>query len=199
MVLPTTVDPVNEIFATSGCVLISGPTTSPLPVTMLKTPGGKPAECNACVTICVCSALISLGLTTAVQPAARAAASLPQMKPALLFHGVIKAATPSGCMTTSARPMRRVNSYACNTLAASSNTLAACLAIQRARETGAPYSSTMASNSASSLASTASRKRSSMAMRSAFVDKENVPNARLAAAMARRASCASARRTRPIT
>jgi hypothetical protein len=51
---------------------------------------------SASVTTCVWIALISLGLTTAVQPAAIAAASLPQMKPASLFHGVMRPATPRG-------------------------------------------------------------------------------------------------------
>ncbi len=108
--LPTAVDPVNEILAMSGWALSSAPTVSPRPVTMLKTPAGSPASCSASVTTCVWMALISLGLTIAVQPAASAAASLPQMKPASLFHGVMRPATPSGSITTSALPARRVNS-----------------------------------------------------------------------------------------
>ena len=36
---------------------------------MLNTPAGNPAACSASVTTCVWIALISLGLTTAVQPA----------------------------------------------------------------------------------------------------------------------------------
>jgi hypothetical protein len=87
-------------------------------------PADRPRAAPA-VTIRVCNALISLGLTTAVQPAAIAAASLPQMKPALLFQGVISPATPSGSITTSAVPMRRVKSYCSSTLAISNNTLAA--------------------------------------------------------------------------
>jgi len=55
-------------------------------------------------------ALISLGLITVVQPAAIAMASLLQMAPALLFHGVISTETPTGSMTTVAEPMRRSNS-----------------------------------------------------------------------------------------
>lgn len=52
-------------------------------------------------------ALISDGLITIVVPAAIAVASLVQMKPILLFHGVIAAATPTGSMTTSALPICR--------------------------------------------------------------------------------------------
>jgi hypothetical protein len=48
----------------------------------------------------VCNALISLGLITQVDPLAIAIASLPQMKPALLFHGVISPTTPSGSIVT---------------------------------------------------------------------------------------------------
>jgi hypothetical protein len=59
-----------------------------------------------------------------VQPTAIAATSLPQMKPASLFHGVMSPATPSGSITTSAIPTRRVKSYASSTCAMLSRTLA---------------------------------------------------------------------------
>ncbi len=49
---------------------------------------------KASVRICVCIALISLGLMTIVVPAAMAVASFEVMKPILLFHGVMAAATP---------------------------------------------------------------------------------------------------------
>ncbi len=110
--LPVFVEPVNEIFATSGWRLRVSPTVSPRPVTMLNTPGGSAASRSASVTICVCRALISLGLMTAVQPAASAAASLPQINPASLFHGVISPATPSGVICTVAAPAEVTNSNA---------------------------------------------------------------------------------------
>ncbi|MCY1249247.1 hypothetical protein D9M72_627640 [compost metagenome] len=53
-------------------------------------------------------ALISDGLITIVVPAAIAVASLVQMKPMLLFQGVMAAATPTGSMTTAALPICRV-------------------------------------------------------------------------------------------
>ncbi|MNL37586.1 hypothetical protein D3C87_1597410 [compost metagenome] len=111
---PTADDPVNEILATSGWRAISSPTTSPRPLTTLNTPGGSPASCNALTTTCVCNALISLGLMTAVQPAASAVASLLQMKPALLFQGVIRPVTPTGVRMTLAMPTCSSKSNACN-------------------------------------------------------------------------------------
>ncbi|MCY1308815.1 hypothetical protein D9M70_588520 [compost metagenome] len=53
-------------------------------------------------------ALISDGLITIVVPAAIAVASLVQMKPMLLFQGVMAASTPTGSMTTAALPICRV-------------------------------------------------------------------------------------------
>ena len=41
---PTRFDPVNEIARSSGAATIASPTTEPLPTTMLKTPGGRPAS-----------------------------------------------------------------------------------------------------------------------------------------------------------
>ena len=47
MARPTAVEPVKLILATSGCVLSSAPTTSPLPLTTLNTPAGRCASCSA--------------------------------------------------------------------------------------------------------------------------------------------------------
>ncbi len=107
--LPTAVEPVNEILAMSGWRVISAPTASPRPVTMLTTPGGRPARCSARVMTSVCTALNSLGLITALLPAAMAIASLLAMKPAFAFHGVIMPTTPCGTMVTRAPPTSRSN------------------------------------------------------------------------------------------
>lgn len=96
------------------------------------------------------------------------------MNPELLFQGVMRPSTPSGRITTSAVPALRVKSYCSSTSAALSKTLAAWSAIQRERETGAPYSSITASVSSSARALTASCIRRSMAMRSALSVLENV-------------------------
>ena len=45
--LPTSVEPVNVIFATSACSASALPATSPRPFTTLKTPGGPPASTNS--------------------------------------------------------------------------------------------------------------------------------------------------------
>ncbi len=44
MILPTWVEPVNAILSTPGCATSAAPAVSPSPVTMLTTPGGKPAS-----------------------------------------------------------------------------------------------------------------------------------------------------------
>ena len=93
---PMGVDPVNAILATSGLRLSSAPTISPSPVTKLTTPAGSPASWKASIRTWVCIALISLGLMTTVQPAAMAGATLMAIEPALEFHGVKTATTPSG-------------------------------------------------------------------------------------------------------
>ena len=85
--LPAAVEPVKVTLATSGWLANSAPTTSPRPVTMLNRPAGAPAAWSASVTIWVWMALISLGLITTVQPAAMAVAILLQMKLTLLFQG----------------------------------------------------------------------------------------------------------------
>ncbi|MNP48996.1 hypothetical protein D3C76_1431550 [compost metagenome] len=104
------VDPVNEIFAMCGLVLISSPTSLPRPNRMLKTPLGKSARCNAWASTSVCKGLNSLGLITEAQPAAMADASLLQIVPAVLFQGAISAATPTGSITTVASPTERTRS-----------------------------------------------------------------------------------------
>ena len=42
---PARVEPVKETMSTSGCADIAEPTTSPVPLTRLNTPGGVPASC----------------------------------------------------------------------------------------------------------------------------------------------------------
>ena len=172
------------------------PTTSPRPVTMLNTPAGIRAACSASVIICVCQALISLGLITAVQPEAIAVASLLQIKPASLFHGVIRPATPTGVITTVARPTR---SSKLNCFSAQRIVWAGQAAIQFARADGAPYSVISASSRSASRARTARYILSSTAMRSSRVVRDQAGKASFAATMARRVSSSSARRTWPIT
>src|SRR5246127_3709961 len=78
--LPTTAEPVKEIFATSGLRTISVPTTSPRPITTLQRPFGSSASWRHSSHARVCNELSSLGLITAVHPAATAEANLAERK-----------------------------------------------------------------------------------------------------------------------
>src|SRR5208282_3578318 len=73
---PPRVEPVNETMATSGCAAMAAPTVGPSPLTRLNTPGGTLASCRICVNKYAESGAISLGLSTMVQPAASAGATL---------------------------------------------------------------------------------------------------------------------------
>ena len=74
--LPARVDPVNDTMSTSGCAAMASPTTGPTPVTRLKTPGGSPTSSMISARTKALSGATSLGLSTTVQPAARAGATL---------------------------------------------------------------------------------------------------------------------------
>ncbi|CAM5703273.1 hypothetical protein SGRIM128S_03479 [Streptomyces griseomycini] len=73
---PTAVEPVKETRSTSGCSARAWPATGPRPVTRLNTPAGTPASCTASAKSRAVSGVSSAGLTTTVQPAARAGATL---------------------------------------------------------------------------------------------------------------------------
>jgi hypothetical protein len=73
---PARVEPVNETMSTSGWLDIAEPTASPDPMTRLNTPGGAPASCITCANSSAENGDSSLGLSTTVQPAASAGASL---------------------------------------------------------------------------------------------------------------------------
>ncbi len=72
---PVAVEPVNETRSTSGWAASAAPTTGPVPVTRLSTPGGRPASSTASKSRYAVSGVSSAGLSTTVQPAARAAAT----------------------------------------------------------------------------------------------------------------------------
>ncbi|GBH18677.1 Ribonucleotide reductase alpha subunit [Pseudomonas syringae pv. actinidiae] len=73
---PARFEPVIEIMSISGCAAIAPPTSGPLPLTRLNTPGGRPASCTSCVNSKALNGDSSLGLSTTVQPAAMAGATL---------------------------------------------------------------------------------------------------------------------------
>src|SRR5260370_29176383 len=70
---PTSVDPVNAILATYGC-LTSAAAVEPSPVTMLTTPAGKPASRQTSAKASAVSGVNSAGFKTTVFPVASAGA-----------------------------------------------------------------------------------------------------------------------------
>ncbi len=93
--VPVSVEPVNATLSTPSWRTSARPVSAP-PVTTLNTPGGNPASsisrANSSVDAGVCSA----GLTTTVQPAASAVASLKVSSSSGEFHGTTIATTPIG-------------------------------------------------------------------------------------------------------
>ena len=79
------------------------------PLTVLNTPGGKPACSNSSASSMIDTGACSDGLATMVQPAASAGASLKVSSSSGEFHGRIAATTPTGSRVTnpkkSARPV----------------------------------------------------------------------------------------------
>ena len=73
--MPTRVEPVKAIMSMSGWRVSAVPTTEPRPTTMLNTPRGAPAACRICAKTAPEWEAISAGLSTMVQPAARAGAT----------------------------------------------------------------------------------------------------------------------------
>ncbi|MNY10511.1 hypothetical protein D3C86_1434960 [compost metagenome] len=88
---------------TIGLPVSSLPTSEAEPVTTLNTPGGIPAfsarAAKARAEYGVCEA----GLSTMVQPAARAGPALRVIIAEGKFHGVMAAVTPIGCLSTMMR------------------------------------------------------------------------------------------------
>ena len=75
MRLPTSTLPVNAILSTPGCSTIAAPAVAPRPVTMLTTPGGRPASEKLDASSRTVSGVCSAGLRTVVHPAQIAGAS----------------------------------------------------------------------------------------------------------------------------
>ena len=69
---PTAVDPVKVTTSTPGCAASRWPASAPAPVTTLSTPSGRPASVASRASVRVVNGVISAGLITTEQPAARA-------------------------------------------------------------------------------------------------------------------------------
>ena len=93
-------DPVNEMRRASGFETRAAPTSSPIPWTTLKTPGGKPASAVRSARSEQESGDHSAGFRTTVHPAASAGAvfQVDSMKGA--FQGVMITAGPEGIRMT---------------------------------------------------------------------------------------------------
>ena len=92
---PTSTDPVNEIFWTSGCSVSAAPVPGP-PVSRLKTPAGSPASSINSPSRIAVSGVCSAGLRITVLPHASAGATFQVAIANGKFHGVINAHTPTG-------------------------------------------------------------------------------------------------------
>ncbi len=97
--LPTLVEPVNAILSTPGWATSAAP-VSPLPVTTLKTPGGRPASRQRAPRRSAVIGVCSAGFMTTVQPAASADAAFHAAIIRGKFQGRICAATPTGSRRT---------------------------------------------------------------------------------------------------
>ena len=93
---PALVEPVNETISISEWPEIWFPTTSPLPLTKLKTPGGKPASSIISANKMPDIGAISEGFNIIVQPAANAGITFNTIWFIGKFQGVINPHTPIG-------------------------------------------------------------------------------------------------------
>lgn len=66
--LPTSTEPVKEILATSGWCVREVPAPGPKPLTMLTTPGGKPASLKRAPSANAVRGVCSAGFITTVHP-----------------------------------------------------------------------------------------------------------------------------------
>ena len=92
---PTAVEPVKAILSTPRWSTSAAP-VSPSPVMTLMTPGGKPASRASSPIRRALSGVCSAGLSTTVQPAARAGAIFQAAISMGKFHGTIWPHTPTG-------------------------------------------------------------------------------------------------------
>ena len=102
-IFPTGVEPVKVNLRTRGSPVSISPIGAACPVTTLNTPGGTPASSPRAARARALNGVSSEGLSTTVQPAARAGPTLRVIIAAGKFHGVTAATTPTGCFSTRRR------------------------------------------------------------------------------------------------
>ena len=138
---PARVEPVNDTMSTPGCAAIACPTVGPSPFTRLNTPAGTPASWKTSARISALSGAISVGLSTIVQPAASAGATLHMIWFTGQFQGVMKPHTPIGSRRIIVVPCGCSKSYDSSTRSISfrcATPVATCAA--RESRSGAPIS-----------------------------------------------------------
>src|SRR5438105_3322869 len=99
-ILPTSVDPVNEILRTVGFDVSSPPTSAAGPVTTLSTPFGTPARSARAASASAENGVCEAGFDTTVHPAASAGPTFRVIIAIGKFHGVMQPTTPMGCLRT---------------------------------------------------------------------------------------------------
>ncbi|ETN07209.1 hypothetical protein PPTG_23241 [Phytophthora nicotianae INRA-310] len=75
MLRPVGTLPVKATLCTSGCETSEPPASAPKPLITFRTPAGKPTSAASCASCSALNGVISDGLSTTVQPAARAGAN----------------------------------------------------------------------------------------------------------------------------
>src|SRR5687767_5104488 len=103
---PISVEPVNEIFRTSGCVTSASPICEPEPGRICNTPAGSPASCAILPSINAVKGESDAGFSTTLFPDARAGATFQQAIGNGKFQGTIAATTPIDCFNVKSSPPR---------------------------------------------------------------------------------------------
>ena len=101
---PTSVEPVNAILSMPSWRTISSP-VRPSPVTILSTPGGRPASWHSSANRSAVRLVNSAGLSTTVLPVASAGATFHASINSGKFHGMIWPATPTGSISANSLSM----------------------------------------------------------------------------------------------
>ena len=103
-VVPTSVEPVNETFATRGSRTSAIAVVAPGPGSTLSVPSGSPASMRRSAIASADSGVCEAGLTIAVLPHASAGAIFQLAITAGKFHGVMSAHTPTGSRRVTSMP-----------------------------------------------------------------------------------------------
>ena len=104
MARPVAVEPVKVTMSTRGSAVRWVPTSAP-PVMTLRTPGGSSASWAARAISKASRGVHGCGLSTTVQPTARAGTTLTRFKKNGKLNGVMAATTPAGSRTMTS-PLR---------------------------------------------------------------------------------------------